>query len=136
MCQLSEKSLIALIRRCTHLKSLDLSYIRLNLNNVLANILQHVRQSLEEIDFSRLDDNVVIDESLLQELKSMPKLKTIICKNQNENEIEMMKKKLPHLVISDNAYLSTGILSKDEEFLKIMEKKNVKRYPRLNYRIG
>ena len=65
-----------------------------------------------------------------------PKIKTIICKNQNENEIEMMKKKLPHLVISDNAYLSTGILSKDDEFLKIMEKMNVKRYPRLNYRIG
>ena len=48
----------------------------------------------------------------------------------------MMKKKLPHLVISDNAYLNAGILSKDGEFLKIMEKKNVKRYPRLNYRIG
>ena len=60
-------------------------------------ILHHLKQTLEELN---VNDNKINFENLIQ-LKSLPRLKVLNCLYlHNFDEIETLRKHLPHLIIN------------------------------------
>ena len=60
-------------------------------------ILHHLKQTLEELN---VNDNKINSENLIQ-LKSLPRLKVLNCLYlHNFDEIETLRKHLPHLIIN------------------------------------
>ena len=87
---ISDQFLDTLIPRCTNLKSLALTYVKGISNRSVTTITHYLKDSLEELDLNvipEFDSYVTLEK--LKELRSMSKLKILICNHQFTVE-EMM----------------------------------------------
>ena len=82
--------------RCNQITSLNLRNTSITKNS-LPLILQHLKQTLEELN---VNDNKINLEHLI-ELRSLPRLKVLNCLYlHNFDEIETLRRQMPHLIIN------------------------------------
>jgi hypothetical protein len=103
---LQDEHVKKLVKRCNNITHLNLYHTKIT-NDSVHSIIEHLKTSLEELNVSNTGN---IDFASLLQLKSMSRLKTLICDepvNDNEEEgIENLKQQLRHISINeeDNLY--------------------------------
>ena len=85
-----------LLSRCNRIKEINLWATWISADS-LKSIAETLNQTLEELSIPEVEDIILFD--LVELLKSMPRLKILNCDVQDE-EIEFLRKKLPHLKIN------------------------------------
>jgi len=90
---------LILVTRCNKLKELNFARTSITDSSVL-NIKRHLWSTLEKLDVSYSE----IKFSTLIQLKSMPKLKVLRCKHLSSDEIEKLKKEIPHASINEEDF--------------------------------
>ena len=128
---ISDKLVSILVTRCQNLKSLCLwNCKRITLETVSA-VIQHLKQTLEELDLSYSDlsySNVQAANATLAkvfELKSMPKLEVFNCHLLKNDITAILKNKLPHLTINEKGFgvgLTNGAYKPEDGFWEIEAK--------------
>ena len=89
-----------LVGRCRNLKVLSLDGISVT-DNALDQMIQHLKWTLEELDYATFGINILKVKELLE---SMPKLKSLnICDKLDEgNTFRKLKKKFPVMKINED----------------------------------
>ena len=92
----NDKFINAIVTKYKNLKALDLSNMADVTDDHLTAIIEHLKNSLEELDLSYTTGGFTLEKLL--ELKSMPKLKVFQCYHLKEDEIKTLENDLPNLI--------------------------------------
>lgn len=103
-----------LVERCHKLSVLNLQCTSVT-NNSVTNIIENLRNNLEELDVTCLNVGYI----KLLELKSMPLLKVLNCYRK---DVENLKIQLPHLTINERTITVAGNLSPENGIWEIKAK--------------
>ena len=95
---LHDKHVSTLVSRCKKITELDLSCTKIT-NDSLKSIIKHLN-SLEKLDIRYTN----IDFTMLNQLKSIPTLKTLHFKEENTKKIKNLKRQLPHISINEESF--------------------------------
>ena len=116
--KLKDEHLNILIKRCTKITELNLSYCESITNNSLESIVTHLNSSLEKLDVS----HTKIDTTALIKLRSVETLKILCCYHKELQgifweETMNLNKNLPQVSINeDNVYIASPFEPGDDHF--------------------